>query len=414
MGKESMLIINIKELWLHSTSPVPLLKGQAMSLMSPMKDAYIWIEGEQIKEFGLMAQCPSHNVPKYDANQGTVIPSFVDCHTHLVFAQWREQEFVDRIKGLSYQEISARGGGILNSADKIKSMTEDALFEKSISLVHNAIKNGTGAMEIKSGYGLNPTEEIKILRVIKRLKASVPIPIKATFLGAHSYPLKYRENHQGYIDELIHQMLPQIAEEGLADYCDVFCEQGFFSPNETDQILTAASKFNIRSRIHTNQFTHSGGINIGIRHQSLSVDHLEVLNDEEIELLKDSSTIPVVLPTAAFFMNLHYPPARKMIEQGLGVAIASDFNPGTSPSYNLAYAWSLACIKMRLLPEEALVGMTINAAHALEIAHEVGSITPGKKANLIITNQIPSLGYVPYSLTAPWIRQVCINGQFIL
>lgn len=414
MGKESMLIINIKELWLHSTSPVPLLKGQAMSLMSPMKDAYIWIEGEQIKEFGLMAQCPSHNVPKYDANQGTVIPSFVDCHTHLVFAQWREQEFVDRIKGLSYQEISARGGGILNSADKIKSMTEDALFEKSISLVHNAIKNGTGAMEIKSGYGLNPTEEIKILRVIKRLKASVPIPIKATFLGAHSYPLKYRENHQGYIDELIHQMLPQIAEEGLADYCDVFCEQGFFSPNETDQILTAARKFNIRSRIHTNQFTHSGGIDIGIRHQSLSVDHLEVLNDEEIELLKDSSTIPVVLPTAAFFMNLHYPPARKMIEQGLGVAIASDFNPGTSPSYNLAFAWSLACIKMRLLPEEALVGMTINAAHALEIAHEVGSITPGKKANLIITDQIPSLGYVPYSLTAPWIRQVCINGQFIL
>ncbi|MCI1266159.1 MAG: imidazolonepropionase [Saprospiraceae bacterium] len=413
MGKESMLIINIKELWLHSTSPVPLLKGQAMSMISPMKEAYIWIEGEQIKEFGLMAQCPSINVPKYDANQGTVIPSFVDCHTHLVFAQWREQEFVDRIKGLSYQEISARGGGILNSADKIKSMTEDALFEKSLSLVHNAIKNGTGAMEIKSGYGLNPTEEIKILRVIKRLKKAVPIPIKATFLGAHSYPLKNRENHQGYIDELIHQMLPQIAEEELADYCDVFCEQGFFSPDETDQILTAASKFNIRSRIHTNQFTHSGGIDIGIRHQSLSVDHLEVLNDEEIELLKDSSTIPVVLPTAAFFMNLHYPPARKMIEQGLGIAIASDFNPGTSPSYNLTMAWSLACIKMRLLPEEALVGMTINAAHALEMAHEVGSITPGKKANLIITNHIPSLGYIPYSLTAPWIQQVCINGQFI-
>lgn len=408
-----MLIINIKELWLHSTSPVPLLKGQAMSLMSPMKDAYIWIEGEQIKEFGLMAHCPSINVPKYDANQGTVIPSFVDCHTHLVFAQWREQEFVDRIKGLSYQEISARGGGILNSADKIKSMTEEALFEKSISLVQNAIKNGTGAMEIKSGYGLNSTEEIKILRVIKRLKEAVPIPIKATFLGAHSYPLKYRENHQGYIDELIHQMLPQIAEEGLADYCDVFCEQGFFSPDETDQILTAASKLNIRSRIHTNQFTHSGGIEIGIRHQSLSVDHLEVLNDEEIELLKDSSTIPVVLPTAAFFMNLHYPPARKMIEQGLGIAIASDFNPGTSPSYNLTMAWSLACIKMRLLPEEALVGMTINAAHALEIAHEVGSITPGKKANLIITDHIPSLGYIPYSLTAPWIQQVCINGQFL-
>lgn len=408
-----MLIINIKELWLHSTSPVPLLKGQAMSMLSPLKDAYIWIEGEQIKEFGLMAQCPSINVPKYDAYQGTVIPSFVDCHTHLVFAQWREQEFVDRIKGLSYQEISARGGGILNSADKIKSMTEDALFEKSISLVRNAIKNGTGAMEIKSGYGLNPTEEIKILRVIKRLKASVPIPIKATFLGAHSYPLKYRENHQGYIDELIHQMLPQIAEEGLADYCDVFCEQGFFSPDETDQILTAASKFNIRSRIHTNQFTHSGGIDIGIRHQSLSIDHLEVLNDEEIELLKDSSTIPVVLPTAAFFMNLHYPPVRKMIEQGLGIVIASDFNPGTSPSYNLTMAWSLACIKMRLLPEEALVGMTINAAHALEMAHEVGSITPGKKANLIITDHIPSLGYIPYSLTAPWIRQVCINGQFL-
>ena len=413
MGKESMLIINIKEHWLHSTSPVPLLKEQAMSLMSPMKDAYIWIEGEQIKEFGLMDQCPSINVTKYDANQGTVIPSFFDCHTHVVFAQWSEQEFVDRIKGLSYQEISARGGGILNSADKIKSMTEDALFEKSLSLVHNAIKNGTGAMEIKSGYGLNPTEEIKILRVIKRLKASVPIPIKATFLGAHSYPLKYRENHQGYIEELIHQMLPQIAEEGLADYCDVFCEQGFFSPGETDQILTAASKFNIRSRIHTNQFTHSGGIDIGIRHQSLSVDHLEVLNDEEIELLKDSSTIPVVLPTAAFFMNLHYPPARKMIEQGLGIAIASDFNPGTSPSYNLTMAWSLACIKMRLLPEEALVGMTINAAHALEIAHEVGSITPGKKANLIITDHIPSLVYIPYSLTAHWIRQVCINGQFL-
>lgn len=408
-----MLITNIKELWLHSTSPVPFLKGQAMSLLAPLKDAYIWIEDECIREYGLMAQCPNIDAPKYDANQGMVIPSFVDCHTHLVFALWREQEFVDRIKGLSYQEISARGGGILNSADKIKSMTEDTLFEKSLSLVRNAIKNGTGAMEIKSGYGLNPNEEIKILKVIKRLKEAFPIPIKATFLGAHSYPLKYRENHQGYIDELIHQMLPQIAEEGLADYCDVFCEQGFFSPDETDQILTAASKFNIRSRIHTNQFTHSGGIDIGVRHQSLSVDHLEVLNDEEIELLKNSAIIPVVLPTAAFFMNLHYPPARKMIEEGLGIAIASDFNPGTSPSYNLTIAWSLACIKMRLLPEEALVGMTINAAHALEVAHEVGSITPGKKANLIITNHIPSLGYIPYSLTAPWIQQVCIKGQFI-
>ncbi|MDQ3141957.1 MAG: imidazolonepropionase [Bacteroidota bacterium] len=381
-----------------------------MSLLPGLDNAWIAIQDGKIASFGDMNSLPPSPSTRWSAGGGFAMPAWIDCHTHLVFADWRSQEFVDRINGMSYHEMSERGGGILNSAKNLALLSEDELFERSLERLQDVIRSGTGAIEIKSGYGLDTMQELKILRVIRRLKEQNLIPIKATFLGAHSYPMEFRSDHQGYLDQIILDMLPQIAAEGLADYCDVFCEKGFFSPEESEKILSAADRLGIKSRIHTNQFTHSGGIKLAIDHQAISVDHLEVLDDEEMQLLAQSQTIPVLLPTAAFFMNQEYPPARKMIAAGLGPALASDFNPGTSPSYKMSFVFSLACIQMKMNPEEALAAATINAAYALELQHELGSISPGKMANIIITKPCSGLDYLAYKFTDDWLAELFIQG----
>lgn len=411
MPSDKTLIKNIRKLILASNTPIPFQKGLALSELATIDSAFLIIENGRISSFGPEDQTPECSGAVIDAHHGYVMPAYIDCHTHLVFADWREQEFIDRMKGLSYQEISNKGGGILNSAKKLAALPEDELFERSAIRLTEAMKCGTGAIEIKSGYGLNTENELKILRVIKRLKEHFPIPVIATFLGAHSFPLEFKSDHQGYINLIINEMLPEIHKEGLAEYCDVFCEQNFYSPDETGQILEAASRYGLKARIHSNQFTHSGGIEVAIRNHAISVDHLEVCNEEEIELLKNSSTHPVLLPSAAFFMNQEYPPARNMIDRGLGLVLASDFNPGTSPSYNLSFVLSLACIKMKMLPEEAIQALTINAAYNLGLESDYGSIEPGKIANLILTKPCPSLSYLPYSFGNSWISKVFIRGN---
>ncbi|MBK7359910.1 MAG: imidazolonepropionase [Saprospiraceae bacterium] len=414
MDSSSLLIRNIKQLVGVSNTALALKKGKELNKLDCLDHAYLLIEHGKIKSFG-----PDQNAPEFsgeilDAKNGLVLPSFIDCHTHLVFAAWREQEFTDRIHGLSYQEIAAKGGGILNSARKLGLLSEDELYSHAAQRLQVAIQSGTGAIEIKSGYGLDLENELKILRVIKRLKENFQIPIKASFLAAHAYPLAFRENHAGYIDLIIKQMMPQIAAEGLADYCDVFCEQNFFSTSETDQILEAASHYNLKARIHTNQFSHSGGIETAIRHRAISVDHLEVCNSHEIEQLKNSETLPVLLPGAAFFMNLEQGPAREMIEAGLPMVLASDFNPGTCPSSSMPFIFSLACIQMKLSPQEAFNAMTLNAAYSLEIQDQLGSLTPGKVANLIITNPVSSFEFLPYSFGTKWIDRILIKGQPVI
>jgi len=403
------VIKNIGNLLMCSEYPVLFKKGQDMSVIPSFANAWLKVRDGIIEDYGSMDKFETPNIHVIDAEGALVLPTFVDCHTHLVFAETRELEFVDRIRGLTYQEISARGGGILNSALKLAAMSEEELFQKSKVRLEYAMNLGTGSIEIKSGYGLSFDQEIKILRVIKRLKEELKIPIRATFLGAHSYPLEYRNNHQGYLNILVDEMLPYIFEHKLADYCDVFCEQGFFSPEETEQILKAAAQYGIKPRIHTNQFTHSGGIEVALKHQAISVDHLEVLNDFEISQLLNAQTIPVGLPAAAFFMNLEYPPARKMIESGLGLAIATDYNPGTSPCPDPTLTFALSCIKMRLLPEEVLTAMTINAACALEFQDIVGSIEKGKLAHLIIAKPGVSLAQIPYGISSNWINRVILG-----
>jgi imidazolonepropionase len=346
-----------------------------------------------------------------DATDCVVLPGWVDSHTHLVFATTRELEFVDRIKGLSYEAIAANGGGILNSAKKIALATEDELFESAWQRLMQVIKMGTVAIEIKSGYGLSVEAELKMLRVIKRLKEKSPIPIKATLLAAHAYPIEFKQNHRGYLDLIINELLPQVAQENLADYFDVFCEKGFFSTDETDELLTAASKYNLPAKIHANQLHYSGGVQMGVKHNALSVDHLECVAEDEIAALKGSTTLPVLLPSAAFFLRLPYQPARKIIDADLPVVLASDYNPGSSPSGNMNFVVSLACTQMSMLPQEAINACTINAAFALQLQHELGSITIGKKANLIITKPINNFAVIPYSFAEPVIDKMIINGE---
>lgn len=408
---QNLLIRNISKLLLAQDGSLSFLQGHQMAEIPCIHDAFLRIEDGKIVDFGPSSDCPALNVNTLDAKSGMVMPAFVDCHTHLVFADWRSSEFEDRIKGLSYLEIAARGGGILNSAQNLRLMSEDELFDRSMVLLSEVIKTGTGAIEIKSGYGLDPDSEFKMLRVIRRLKETASIPVRSTFLGAHAYPPEFKENHQGYIRQIIELMLPHISAEGLADYFDVFCEKGFYSLEETDQLLTAADQYGLRARIHTNQFTHSGGIGLAIRHKALSVDHLEVCNDEEIAQLLNSETHPVLLPGASFFMNEPYQPARSMIDQGLGVILASDFNPGTCPTFNLSFIWSLACIKMKMLPEEALNALTINPAVSLGLDHHYGSIGIGKSANLILSKPCSDLHRLPYTFGHSWISQVLINGK---
>ncbi len=408
---KKLLVKNIDSLFQTSTSPLPVSKGEAMRALPVIKNAFLLVEGERILDFGKMEDAPTDIEQEIDATGKFVFPSWCDSHTHLVFAKSRESEFEDRINGLTYAEISAKGGGILNSAKKLGEITEDELLIHARARLYEIAKFGTGCVEIKSGYGLTLESELKILRVIKRLKAESRLGIKATFLGAHSYPMEFRENKRGYIDLVINEMLPRVAEENLADYIDAFCEKGFFSPADTEEIIQAGKKYGLKAKIHTNQFNCMGGIQMSVANNAVSVDHLEVLNDAEMECLLDSDTMPTLLPSAPFFLNDHYPPARKMIDKGLPVALASDYNPGTTPSGKIPFVLSLACIKMKMTPQEAINAATINGAYAMEMNHDFGSIEKGKYASFFITKNIPSVAYLPYAFGSDLIETIVLKGE---
>ena len=411
----SLLIKNIAQL-VNVREQSQLLRGKDLQYLPVLKNAFLLIKDGSIEDYGAMAELENKKiqfVDSVDAKGAFVLPAWCDSHTHLVFAASREEEFVDKIKGLSYAEIAARGGGILNSAGKLNQMPEDELFELAMKRLKQLMQLGTGAIEIKSGYGLTVEGELKMLRVIKRLKATSPIPVKASFLGAHSYPPEYKENHEGYIQLIINEMLPRIAEEKLADYIDVFCETGFFSPDETKRICKAGMQNGLKPKIHANQLNLSGGVEVGVELGAVSVDHLETMNDETIQSLAQSTTIGTLLPTAAFFLRMPFQPARQLIDAGCAIALASDFNPGSSPSGNMNLVVAMSCIQMKMLPEEAINAATINGAFAMEVEKETGSITKGKRANLIFTKPISSLAYLPYSFGENLIDKVMINGAFL-
>lgn len=393
-----------------------LLRGKALADLPVIANAWLLIEDGSIADYGSMATMPSTvSMVKdtVDASGSFILPAWCDSHTHLIFAATREEEFVDKIKGLTYTEIAAKGGGILNSAAKIKDASESELFMSAWRRLEQISRAGSGAVEIKSGYGLSTENELKMLRVIKKLKEKSNLLIKSTFLGAHTYPLEYRNDHQAYIKLIIEEMLPQIAREQLADYIDVFCERDFFSPEETIQICEAARNYGLRPKLHANQLHCSGGVQAGVAMNALSVDHLESLDDSAIQLLGHADTIGTLLPTAAFFLRMQYAPARKLIEANAAIALASDYNPGSSPSGNMNLVVAMACIQMKMLPEEAINAATINGAFAMELQHEVGSIRRGKRANLIVTVPVNSLAYLPYAFGENWISQVMINGRFV-
>lgn len=409
----TLLIRNIKQLVQveDEVSEKPV-SGGAMSEVPIIEDAFLLVENDKIAAFGKMENCPERADKEVDASGRFVFPTWVDSHTHLVFAASREGEWVDRIRGLSYEEISNKGGGILNSARKLQKMDEEELYDHAIERLEEVRKYGTGCIEVKSGYGLTVESELKMLRVIRRLKESTDMGLKATFLGAHSVPMEYRNgNRNGYISLIINDMLPKIAGEGLADYIDVFCEKVAFSVEEMERVLEAGAKYNLKPKVHVNQFYCLGGIAAAIKHGAISVDHLEVINDDDITALKNSNTIATLLPSAPFFLNDHIPPARKIIDAGIPLALATDFNPGTTPSGRMPFVLSLACIQMRMLPEEAINAATLNGAHALEWANEYGSIAVGKKANFFITKEMPSLAYLPYAFGSDVVERVFVDGK---
>lgn len=414
----NLLIINIKQLLQAESKCKTFVAGKQMAKLPVVKDAFLYVESGRIMDFGKMSDLNvgreryfSMSNKIIDASDRFILPTWCDSHTHIVYAGSREKEFVDKIRGLSYEEIAKRGGGILNSAALLRQTDEDELYEQSAERIKEIIALGTGAVEIKSGYGLNPEAELKMLRVIKRLKETFPIKIKSTFLGAHTIPIEYKENPDEYVDIIINEMLPVIAAEDLADYIDVFCDKGFFTPDQTERILMAGMKYGLRAKLHANELDYSGGIEVGVKYGALSVDHLEYVSDEEIELLKDSDTMPTVLPGSAFFLNLPLSPARKMIDAGLPVAFASDYNPGSSPSGNMNLVLSMACIRYKLLPEEAINACTINSAYAMGVSDTHGSISIGKSASFIITKPIPSYEFIPYSFGNHVIESVYINGE---
>lgn len=410
----AILIKNIKKLVQvdePSASPRSVIKGEAMRHLPCIDNGWLLIKGDKISGFGKMETCPDSVGEVIDAHGKMVFPSWCDSHTHLVFAGSREGEFVDRINGLSYEEIAMRGGGILNSAQRLQNTPEEQLFEQSWKRLEEVKNFGTGAIEIKSGYGLTVDAELKMLRVIRKLRDQSDLTIKATFLGAHALPKEYKNDRNAYIDLVTNEMLPKIADEGLADYIDVFCEKVAFSPEETELIIQAGSKYGLKAKIHTNQFNCMGGIQASVRNGAISVDHLEVVNDEEIECLLDSETMPTLLPSAPFFLNDHYPPARKIIDAGLPVALATDYNPGSTPSGKTPFVLSLACVKMKMTPEEAINAATINGAAAMELQATHGSIGIGKAANVFITKPIPSIAYIPYSFGGDHIETVVLRGR---
>lgn len=409
-----MLITNIKGLvGIHPKEKL-VLRGSELANLPVLENAWLLIENGLIKDFGLMSEIPSQisNLKSQISAKGKfVLPSWCDSHSHIVFAASREEEFVMKIEGKSYEAIAAAGGGILNSARKLHLASEDDLFESASNRLKELIKLGTGAIEIKSGYGLTVDSELKMLRVIKRLKTAFPIPIKATFLAAHAYPQEYKNDHQGYINLIIEQMLPAIAEEKLADYIDVFCEKGFFSVEETEQVLIAGASFGLKPKIHANQLSVSGGVQIGVKHHAISVDHLEETDPAVLASLTNSDTIATLLPSCSFYLGIPFANARELINTNAIVALASDFNPGSTPSGNMNFVVSLACIKLKMLPEEAINAATLNGAAAIELSDKIGSIAIGKKANLIITKTIPSIAFLPYSFGQTQIETVILNGE---
>ena len=408
------LFIHIKELLQIRENSVHKVAGLAMRDLPMIQNAFLLIENDLIIDFGKMDDCPTDSYDKViDAKGKVILPTWCDSHTHLVYAGNRVQEFVDRINGLTYEEIAKRGGGILNSAKKLNETSLEVIYEESELRLQEVMKLGTGAIEIKSGYGLTVEGELKMLRVIKQLAENYPIKIKATFLGAHAFPTEFKENHAAYLDLIINEMLPKIEEEKLADYIDAFLETGYFSVEETERIMLAGKKYGLIPKIHVNQFTAIGGIEACVKHGALSVDHLEIVTDDDIEALKNTITMPVALPSCSYFISIPYTPARKMIDAGLPLALATDYNPGTTPSGNMNFVLATACIKMKMTPEEAINAATINGAYAMGISETHGSITKGKKANLIMTKPIHSFYQLPYEFGSNLIESVFIEGKII-
>jgi imidazolonepropionase len=411
MGK--ILIKNIKGLVQYGEDLPQFRKGAAMKELPILANAFLALEDGVIVAYGEMSDWAGitdwRDLEVIDADGKYVLPAFCDSHTHIVFAKTREEEFADRINGLSYEEIALRGGGILNSARRLQEMSEDELFEQAMERIARLKSYGTGALEIKSGYGLTVEAELKMLRVIKRLKTESGLAIKATFLGAHAFPLEYKDNHRGYIDLIINEMIPKIKAEGLADYIDVFCERNYFSVEEMGEILQAGINNGLRPKVHVNQFSAFGGVKKAVELNALSVDHLEELIDEDVEALKGSTCIATILPSCSHFLSIPYGDARRLIDNDLPVALASDFNPGSTPSGNLGFVWSLACVKMKMTPEEALNALTINAAYAMDLSDSHGTISLGKKTPIIITKEIPNLAYIPYSFGDLHIERLIVN-----
>ena len=410
-----MYIINIKRLHMVADSSVGHLAGAQMDNVPAAENAWLRIRDGKIKAYGDMKDFGAENASEeiYDAGGGDVMPTFCDSHTHIIYAGSRDGEFLDKIRGLSYEEIAARGGGILNSADRLHDTSEDELYRQSLERAREMMSKGTGAFEVKSGYGLTVADELKMLRVAARIRESVPARVKITFLGAHAVGRAYQGRQGEYVDMLIREMLPAVAAEGLADYVDVFCDRGFFTVEETDHILSAAAQFGLRPKIHANELDNSGGVQIGVKHRAISVDHLERMGADEIEVLRNSDTVATMLPGASFFLGMPYAPARQAVDAGLTVALASDYNPGASPSGDMRMVWALGCIKMRLTPAEALAACTLNGAAAMELGTELGTLAPGRTASFIVTKPVPSLAFIPYAYTTPWLRDVFIAGKKI-
>ena len=406
------LFKNIKELIQTRTEPISFVAGEEMKKLPTIKNAYLFIRDGVIADFGSMDDYSDIEADEVvDATGKMILPSWCDSHTHIVYAGNREGEFIDRINGLSYEEIAQNGGGILNSAKKLQATSEEDLYAQSKVRLEQVIQLGTGAIEIKSGYGLTPEAELKMLRVIKRLKENYDLPIKATFLAAHAIPLEYKSDKEAFLKLMAEKVMPAVAKENLAEYVDVFCETGYFTVEDTDYMLKEGEKYGLIPKIHVNQFTTIGGVQVGVKYNALSVDHLEEMRDEDIKALQDTKVMPVALPSCSYFLSIPYTPARKMIDSGLPLALATDFNPGSTPSGNMNFVVATACIKMRMTPEEAINAATLNGAFAMGLEKEVGSITVGKLANLIVTKPINSYGFIPYSFGESQVEQVYIKGK---
>ena len=412
------LILNIKQLVQTELSPRKWVAGKDMARLGILENAYLLVEEDKIAGFGKMEDLNREAVyaggdivKEIDATGRLVMPSYCDSHTHLVYAGSREIEYIDKIRGLSYEEIAKRGGGILNSCERIRKASEEELFDAAYDRIQEIAGFGTGAVEIKSGYGLDTESELKMLRVIRRLKAETPLLIKSTFLGAHAVPLEYKGRQTEYVDLIINEMIPMVAAEELADYIDVFCDKGFFTVEDTDRMLNAGMKYGLRAKIHANELDYSGGVQVGVKYNAISVDHLECMGEEEIACLLESETMPTVLPGAAFFLNMPYSPVRKMVQAGLPVALASDYNPGSSPSGNMKFIMSLGCINYKMLPEEVINATTLNSAYAMGVEEEAGSIAVGKLANFYITTPISGIEYLPYAYTADLIEAIFLKGE---